>query len=126
MKHDYGWKGKTFTTKDLPDATQKRCEADKDLRAHYEAELADQTLRYEIVAYDYDDLDEDGRPRPYIAEEIDERAMRRLSERARTLARMMLRQPPEVRAELLAAFKATGELLYPWPLKGQKGFKPPK
>lgn len=65
--------------------------------------------RYRIVAHD----SEKG---PLIREELDERALRKMSFEGRMLATMMLHQSKEVRSEVLGVFDSKGNFLYPWPV----------
>lgn len=92
-------KGKTFTAADAP----SRIRSDK---AKAEAWAAEQTERYRVVAMDGE--------RPVIADELQARALARLSPKARRAAGLMLRYPADVRREILAAFGADGELKLPF------------
>lgn len=63
--------------------------------------------RYRIVAHD-------PQKGPLIREELDERALRKMSPEGRILATMMLRQSYEVRVEVLGVFDSKATFLYPW------------
>lgn len=51
--------------------------------------------------------------RPVTSEELTQRAINRLSPKARRAVGALLRAPKEVRAEVLAAFSSAGDLLIP-------------
>ena len=91
-------KGKTFTTADLSRGAQRKPNAQA---------VADAlTERNRIVAHDGD--------RPLIAEELDARALAKLSSKARRIAGQMAMLPVAVRIEVLAAFQDDGTLVRPF------------
>ncbi len=93
-------KGRTFTSDDAPRTLRERSPE----KARRWAE--EQTARNAIVAYDD--------KRPVIAEELEARALVRLSAKARRAAGMLLRCTPDVRREVLAAFASDGSLKLPF------------
>jgi len=88
-------KGKTFTADDLP----RGCRWSDERKAEW---CAEQTKRYEIVGHDGD--------YPMIAEEVEERTLRKLGEAARPLARMLLGLSVQQRLAVLGAFDEQGKL----------------
>lgn len=94
-------KGKEFTAADLPRNTKLNEEQKT-------AWAATQTERYAIVATDKDSGE------TIIAEELDQRALNKLSAKARRAAGMMMRFDQDVRAEIIAAFETDGSLKYPF------------
>ena len=93
-------KGKVFTPADLP--TRARL-----TQAEVEEWCAKQTERYRIVAMDGE--------YPVIAEELEERILRRLPPAVRIAAAQLVQQCPErVRADVLAAFNEDGTLKNPF------------
>lgn len=95
-------KGKTFTEADLP----RTCKLGEEQRKAY---LARQTEKYRIVAVD------PANDMPIIAEELDQRALNKLSPKARRVATMMLfHMDEDTRVEVLRAFKKDGSLNYPF------------
>ena len=97
-------KGKVFTSADAPRSIRRN-------PAKCQEWCAEQTARYKVVAVD--PLAPPGK-REFIAEEISARALARLSSKARRVAGAMLRMSPEVRVEILAAFKPDGSLVIPF------------
>lgn len=89
-------KGKTFTAADLP----RGCRWSEDRKAAWCAEM---TVRNAVVAMDGD--------YPVIADELQERIVRRLSPQLISHARNLLQLSAAERAELLAAFDEKGELI---------------
>ena len=97
-------KGKQFIPADLSPSTRRALRTDKAIAAH----CAEQTERYRIVAKAKDGAG-------YIAEELQERALRTLSPQVRVLATQALFQlTAEQRLELKAAFDAKGDLVTPF------------
>jgi len=104
MRHQGSWKGHTFVPEDAPRPIRRdpsRCKAWCD----------EQTERYRIVARDPAALE--GK-REMIAEELEARALARLSPKARRAAGLIARLPAEVRRELLSAFDEHGMLKVPF------------
>lgn len=93
-------KGHVFCEEDIPshytklrgDARKKWCD--------------EQTERYKIVAFDGNT--------PICADEIDQRALNKLSVKAKRIAGMMMSFPEEIRREVLAAFDKDGKLAHPF------------
>lgn len=86
---------KEFTAADAP-----RMNRDK------EAWARAQTERWKAVAFDGD--------QPIAAEELHQRALNKLSPKARRGAGLLYQMPQEVVAEVLAAFNADGSLKIPF------------
>lgn len=63
--------------------------------------------RYAIVAHDTDGT-------PLIAEELDARALKHLSPKARRIAGMLMAANADVRAEVLDMFTDDGQTIFPW------------
>jgi hypothetical protein len=109
-------KGKTFTHKDLPRRTQQRIEKKQVNEAELkklDAWLAAQTARNAIVAYDGDT--------PLIAEEVNERAVRKhatlngaIDPAVLSLLRSVSALPDDQRYAVLAAFDKKGDLKHPF------------
>jgi ABC-type ATPase with predicted acetyltransferase domain len=89
-------KGKVFTAADLAHKTR----LDEPSRVRLAAEM---TERYKIIAMDGD--------MPIIAEELDERILRKLSGTARPIATMLLGLSVEARKEVLNAFDCDDGML---------------
>jgi hypothetical protein len=94
-------KGHVFVESDIPPALRRKMSPEQ--RAAW---VAAQTERYSIVAHDGD--------RPLVAGEIDQRALNRLSSKARRLAGAMLKLDRATRREILGAFDADGNLIRPF------------
>jgi hypothetical protein len=111
-------KGKEFTADDLSASHRRSIERqvrarakdgsdiDKLVNDEIAAWATEQTERYRIVAKDGEI--------PIIAEEVDQRAINKLSAQARRVAGMLVRFDPQVRREVLAAFDADGKLVHPF------------
>jgi len=104
-------KGRTFTHEDLPRMTQQRLKNQQIEAAPVQAYLDRQTERYKIVALDGDT--------PIIAEELNERLMRRWAETAEgeidsavlVQLRNLMTLTQDQRVQLLDAFDREGELI---------------
>lgn len=86
---------KQFRPSEAPRGTRNR-----------EAWAAAQTARWKAVAFDGD--------KPIAAEELEQRALNRLSPKARRIAGMLRQTDPAVVAEVLAAFGKVGTLKIPF------------
>lgn len=100
-------KGKVFTPDDLPDSARRKTD---DAAAIKWAE--EQTARYRIVAID--ETEPDPARQPIIAEELDQRAINKLSAKARRVVGTMMHMAPETRLEIINAFDQAGALKHPF------------
>jgi len=96
-------KGSTLTRETLPASIRRRLPSPEAQQEYVRAHNG----RWAIVAKDSDGT-------PLVAEELDARALRRLSPKARRIAGAMLRLSEEERLEVLGAFTAAGNLKRPF------------
>lgn len=94
-------KGKVFTIDDL-----KKSLAAKMSPAQIRAWCERETARYRIVAMDGNN--------PVIAEELDQRALNRLSPKARRIAGMIARLDAATAKEVVGAFDQNGRVRNPF------------
>ena len=97
-------KGKIFTEADLSAGARARMGPEK-----VAAWCAEQTERNRIVAIDRAEKD-----RPLIAEELNQRAINKLSSKARRAAGMMMNMGADDRVQVLGAFERDGKLKLPF------------
>lgn len=88
-------KGKQFTAGEAPSSVEDK-----------EAWATAQTERWRIVAMDGDV--------PLIAEELAQRALNKMSSKARRAAGALVALEPAVRLEVLSAFAQDGEIVMPF------------
>jgi len=94
-------KGKTFTVEDLPFGARRKMTP-----GQIEKYCADQTERYAIIAMDGNV--------PLIAEELEQRALNKLTPRARRVCGMMIRLDEATRREIINNFSEDGGLKKPF------------
>lgn len=95
-------KGKVFSEVDAPRGVKAE---------HKSAWAQAQTERNQIVAYDRAERED---RQALIAEELEARALSKLSPKARRAMGMMLRFPVQIRKEILAALEKDGSLKLPF------------
>lgn len=106
MEDEQSLKGHTFTEGDLPDSAISKAKNIREEDTKNQNWLNKQTARYQIVAYDGDE--------PLIAEELEARAISKLSDTIRSTAGMIVRLSPEDRKTLRDSFDDAGNLILPF------------
>lgn len=97
-------KGHNFVRGDLSKEFLRKAKPDQ-----IESRLKELNGRYRIVAVDGETK--------IIAEELDQRALNKLSPKARRIAGAMMLTDQKTRAEVIAAFEADGALKHPFTMK---------
>lgn len=100
-------KGHLFKPSDIPERRREKMTNEQ-----ITAWCVEQTKRHAIVAVD---PDERADRQAIIREELAQRALNKLSPKARRIAGTLYKNPVKLRAEVLAAFTETGELKNPFP-----------